>query len=902
MQRRTFFISLSFSLSLLLSACGGGGSDSAPGTTPVVTPSPVTPPTVPVAEDFTVSIDRTALSFAGEEGSSIAPAVVPGSGSGALPNAFYLGGLDLGSAIERITVEVVGVQARFTVYPKSSLAPGEYSGNVQLFACHDVACAEHFTGSPASVPYVVKIAKGFQVAPVSLRLQAISGARAGAEVAVQMPEGESGFKATSSAAWLTVTDVNAAGFSASARAMPPGSYYATISVSSGNRTRDLPVSYEVGGDAGTVTRIIPDAASLSLSATATASAPLRTLNVTLPSWTDEFTHTVAYRGFDTGWLGAVKSGPRSLAITASAAALSAGTYQAELQLKSDQLTAPVTVPVTLTVGAASWKVNGITSLKVRSDTRAASLAGELDIDLPNLPAQAYTARTSSGWLKLARASGATGGAPLRFSVDSAALLALENFRTHSAELTISAVDGRIAPLTLSVTLDKALPELHYVSPHTRLPAEGGVYTLRGRGLNGIVDLGTALAVEGAAPLKLTRVSDTELKVQLAGAASGDVAFSLANSLGAATGKPALRVLAQPAFDTAVVDTAGSKNGLVFDAERQVLYSVNRTLSSVMRFARAGSGWSVSSAPLPGVDAVALAPDGKSLVATASAGIVLLDPVTLERQASYPAAIGADSMNSLPRLAITNDGRAYFQGGVWGGLNYFDLVTRQFGAAGGDQRFDFYYGPWFSASGDGSRLNIVQSGSISPTPSMLYLDSSDHVPKINPAGLRFWYEAAQSLRGERFVEGTYKVWDRDFHLVGNLVLPDTGYFGRTPLLSPDGARTYVLAYPEAGLQGMDVKPRVYVFDSSTRMVTETDLPLLGQFDLPDYPTCRVSAYECDTRALGAISPDGATLFFIGDKKLVVAPVPELMGQMASQGARVQRAGGGVPVMKRVTPRR
>lgn len=884
---RTVFLPFLFSFSLLLSACGGGGAD-APA--PVVVPAPAPIPT-PAANDFTVSIDRTALSFAGEEGSSIAPGVILGSGNGTPPDALYLGGLDLGNAIERVTVEAVGAQARFTVHPRSSLAPGEYSGKLQLFACRDAACSAHVAGSPASVPYTVKVAKGFQVTPTTLRLEALSGYTVSAEVVVQVPDSETGFKATSNAAWLTVAQMNARGFTAIARAMPPGSYSATIAVTTGSRTRDVHVSYDVRGDAGTITRIIPDAVSLSLDTTVTAAAPRRTLNVVLPSWASQFTHAVSYRGAASGWLQVVKSGPRSLAITASAATLDAGTYQAEIALAPELSSAPVTVPVTLTVGAASWKVDGVTTLKVTGDSSAASLTGELQIDLPGLPAQAYTASSGSAWLKLAQRSGVSGGAPLRFSVDSAALSVLENFRTHGAELTIRAADSRIAPVTLELTLDKALPELHYVSPHTRLPAEGGVYTLRGRGLDGIVDLGQTLTVEGATPVKITRVSATEVKVQLAGSTGGDVGFALANSLGAATGKPVLRTLAQPAFDTAVVDTAGSKNGLVYDAERQALYTVNRTLSSVMRFVRAGSGWSVTSAPLPGVDAVALAPDGKSLVATASAGIVLLDPVTLERQSAHAAAIGSDSMNSLPRLAITNDGRAYFQGGMWGGLNYFDLVTRQFGAVASERPFDFHYGPWFSVSGDGSRLNIVQSASISPTPPMLYLDSSDHVPKTNPAGLRFWYEAAQSLRGERFVEGTYKVWDRDFNLVGNLVLPDNGYFGRTSLLSPDGARTYVMAYPESGLAGADVKPRVYVFDSSTRLVTETDLPLLGYFDLPDYPTCRVSAYECDTRALGTISPDGATLFFIGDKKLVVAPVPALT--MAGQAARLQ------PAMRRVT---
>ena len=129
-----------------------------------------------------------------------------------------------------------------------------------------------------------------------------------------------------------------------------------------------------------------------------------------------------------------------------------------------------------------------------------------------------------------------------------------------------------------------------------------------------------------------------------------------------------------------------------------------------------------------------------------------------------------------------------------GMAYFDLVTRQFGALpGGALRYEFYSGPWFNVSGDGDRLVIVQSASISPSPRMLYMDSSSEAPKTNPAGLEFWYEAAQSLHGERFIEGTYKVWDRNFNLIGNTDMPDTAYFGRTPVFSPDGNRVYILAY-------------------------------------------------------------------------------------------------------------
>jgi len=38
-----------------------------------------------------------------------------------------------------------------------------------------------------------------------------------------------------------------------------------------------------------------------------------------------------------------------------------------------------------------------------------------------------------------------------------------------------------------------------------------------------------------------------------------------------------------------------------------------------------------------------------------------------------------------------------------------------------------------------------------------------------------------------------------------------------------------------------------------------------------PACGSGAYYCDKYVRVAISPDGATLFFLGDQKLVVQPV-------------------------------
>lgn len=860
-----------FSLSVLLGACGGGGGGT-PDPAPVASPGP----TAPADTGFTVSIDRTELKFSAEEGQALYAQAVLGTGTGTLPAAIYTGSVDQGTGLDHVTMEIVGSQVKFTVFPKSHLAPGDYHGTLMLLACVDALCAKQFSGSPASVPYTITITKAFKVNPAKVSLTALSGATAGADVAVQLPTGQSSYTLNSSATWLAMSKITPTGFSMTTQPMPPGDYAATVSVMTPVSIKEVQVRYLVTGDSTTITRITPDPSSVSFTAIATDSTASRTVNVALPSWTSVLDAQVLYTGDATGWLSLVRSGERSYSLSASAAALAPGTYQANLLLTSGPLTTAVFVPVTFTVGAASWSVGGVTSFPVGIDTAAASLNTDIAIDLPGLPAQAWTASTGAAWLKLGNTGGTTGSTGLHVSVDRAEMLKLDNFKSHTAEVAIAAANSRIAPTKVVFTLVKSLPEVYFVSPHTRLPGEAGSYIVRGRGFDGAPDLQQALQVNGATPVSVTRVNDTQLAVQLPGAADGTVSFAMNNAMGVATGAPVLQVVPQGAFAYRAVVTEGHKGGIVFDPERQSIYTVNKTLHAVMRFAYNGSAWDVTSAPVPAADEVALAPDGKSLVVTATSGnVLLLDPSSLATQGTYSTgAIAGYEFNSLPLLAVTNNGKAFFQGSTWSaGMPYFDLVTRQFGAVTSDRNYSFYDGPWYSVSGDGSRLLVVQSAAMTPSPGMLYMNSSDEVTKLNPAGLTFWYDAAQSLHGERFVEGTYKVWDRDFNLIGNLVLPDTTYYGRTPVVSPDGTRVYVLAHSSGSGTGSGTS-RVYVFDSSTRMVTTTNLPVLGYFDVDNYSTCNPNDYGCNPSALGTISPDGKTLFFLGSAALVVAPIPAL----------------------------
>ena len=876
------------SFSLILSACGGGGDSTPP---PVATPAPA----------FRVTISEQPVSAQAEEGTALAPIVVTGTGSGAAPAAVYLGSVNLGSEVDRVAVESVGTDAKFTIHLKPNLPVGEYRGVVQLLACRDEKCASPFPGSPATVPYTVKISEGFWVTPGPLQLSALSGETKSARVTVRLPAGQSNYTAVSTASWLAVSSQASDGFAVIAKAMPPGQYQGTVNVTMGERTKSVTVDYTVTGDASTVTRIIPDYASLSFG-TPVMGSTSRFVNVTLPSWSSEFWATVEPVAGPTDWVSVSKAGERQLSVYVTAIKLVPGTYQANIVLSAGPGTSPVTIPLTYTVGAGRLEVQGNTTLTVHADTAAAALASDIAVQGPGMLPQEYRASTTAPWLLLSPSVGTTGGAPLHIGVHTDEMRKLANFTSHTAEITITPTASVIPPVKLTLTLNKALPEIDYVSPRTRLPGESGVYTVRGRGFDSVVNLAQGLEVSGATPTQVTRVSDTELRVQLAGAASGNVSFQVPNGVLQPTGMATLSVVPQGAIPYTALPIPGVKGSLVFDAQSQSLYTANKTDKTVMRFDYNGRSWAVNSAPLPNADSLALSPDGLSLVATsAPRSIVLFDPLTLSKQASYDTvSVAADESNTKQRLAVTNSGRAYFRSARSGdnGLAYFDLVSRTFGTQQINGYYRFYEAPYFSVAGDGSRVNIVQSPWPQSASSMLYLDSSNNTVLNNFSGVATWEVAAQSLRGERFVEGTDKVWDRNFALVGNLVLPDTNYTGRTPVASPDGSRVYVMAYHNDIGHGGSQLPRVYVFDSSTRMTSGTNLPSLGYFELAHFPTCQDVAPSCNMRAIGTITPDGKTLFFIGDVNLVVAPVPALTpNPLGVQGAR-SATSGVVPTLTRV----
>ena len=358
----------------------------------------------------------------------------------------------------------------------------------------------------------------------------------------------------------------------------------------------------------------------------------------------------------------------------------------------------------------------------------------------------------------------------------------------------------------------------------------------------------------------------------------------------AQGGDVVSALAQRAASDGVVvyttvDTSafGMPRTMVYDTVHGDIYASYPTtyesvgLSAIVRFRTNGRTWTSSSLSIPGLRDIALATDASVLAATDGSNQVhLIDLATFTVKSTHLSAteIGDQGSNTETGIAFTNDGKLWMPTGAgyqWHGLGFFDVRTLTFGTKPCPS---CHGGPFFAVSGDGSRLMMTQSASISPAPPMLYMDTVDGVFRTNPIGLEFFYWLTNlSDSGDRFLFNGYTVYDRAFGTVGTL--PATPYGLRAAQLSPNGRRAYVLSY--AVEPGSPALPVVQAFDTTAPAGTRINLPLVGSFTLADFPACQTSTYpkySCYKPRM-RLSQDGRMLMILGDKKLIVASIPKAL---------------------------
>ncbi|GAA5168826.1 hypothetical protein [Viridibacterium curvum] len=860
-MRACFSWLVSLCLLVFLTACGGGGGGGGGGAAPASAP--------PVE----ASVDKTAITLAYEEGTTVGSTAsilltvknIPSTG-------VYIGGEATGTAIssaDDINFSVVSdSQASFQVSAKTGLTEGTYTGDILIYVCLDIYCTKNAPGTPLKVKYTLTVTPTLKVSPTSVTINSVSGVAGKATVNVTLPNGYSGFTATQygGSPQIFISGQTSNTLTLETKPWRSGTYGATVQLTAGSRVVNLPVSYVVSAPPGGENDLLVAPGGLTFSAVEGQTPATKTLAITLPSWgspSDVSIGTGYYSG--SGWLNVVRT-QTGANVTVSAAALSKGTYSAYLVFTPSVPGTAVTVPVSFTVGDGLATPAPI-SIAVTNSTVSAALSGAVPVT-SNGVAMGWTATADQPWLKLPAASGTTGGS-LSYTVDAAALGAMTNFGSTSAKVTITPALSNVTPVSFTVQLSKSLAEVHFVGPYALVTGRPMLVHVRGKGFNSVSDLAAQFTAGSLPVADLTLVDDGHLTFKTTPSSVATHPVAVANGLGLATSSATLNAVAPVVYGDAVVPSAGKKRTVVLDPLRQALYVTNSGTDALTRHRFDGTNWNTDAVAVPSVVDVGMAPDGQRIMVTSSGALRLLDPTTLSTKFSLAQNFAGGYTTGI---FTTNNGWSWLATGTgdWNDLGYFDhrSLTMKPRPSQPELSTMFYSGPWMSASRNGERMIVTQSGSISPAQPLLYLDATTSLLKVNPANLTFGYQVFMSDDGSRVMFDQNEVRDQSFGLVGKVRLPDSTYMAVSGVVAPDGSKVYVLAYPQDWVYGTNM-PRLYVLDASVSPGLQEYLPVLGYRTMTAYPTCRSDAYGCNLRPQAAISPDGDTVFFVGDVNLIVA---------------------------------
>jgi hypothetical protein len=793
---------------LLLAACGGGGGGGGPRT----------------VGNFTIS--TSTVTFDGDPGGvAPAPAVVTGSITG-VDETVFLTVVLTSNGLTNATVALTGANTgALTIFPKSpaQLGFGTFNDTVTVTACLDAGCSRPVGGSPKTINVTYSV-RGLGASPANVVLSAPEG---GAAPPQQISlSNNTGANWTSSityqgtaSGWLTLTPTTAATqgaqtvtFNASAL-NAPGAYTAAVQFTAGNRTRSVPVTYNVVPNLGL------SQSTVTLTAVTGQTAPPTgaTVSVTAANAT-AFATTVSYGPGATGWLATTgASAPGTLGLVPQTVALTPGTYRATVTL-APTIGTPVivTVDYTLAPSALTFAPGNPTFTINRASTATAQFLQRTIATGDTGAPLTWVANTSVSWLTVT-ASGSSGQNAVLTLVPAA----LETVRngTHRIGVRFTyngpSVVNQLTELLVDLTLN--LPTIEYAMPYVAYLNEDKEIVVRGSGFD--QPGGAAVTFDGTVAATVEVVSDTQLRVTPPAsevATASRPQLTIANALNLDRSNAELAVRAKPAYgnqervNSDIYLSTGWR--VLYDAERDFVFGSRSfssdqptaTLDSVMKFALDPTGVTPPTFTFkqyPFLNDIALSPDGRTLYVLTSTQLHFADPVTLNDLRS-PVPVPSNGMPG--RMAVVNDGRIlmpYLRRFYLPQTNRFEEID------------ELLSDGQMEVSADGSRVAFQSFGSSGPPRLGTFDAGRDEFQFATEE--RVIQILSLSRAGTLIVAGG-EVFNTDFTLYGATAPPDAGYFSR---LSPAGDRLYALGFSPT---------QVLTFDTSAAV---TPFPALAPVDVP-----------------------------------------------------------------------
>ncbi|GAB4569833.1 MAG: hypothetical protein Tsb007_47210 [Rhizobacter sp.] len=459
------------------------------------------------------------------------------------------------------------------------------------------------------------------------------------------------------------------------------------------------------------------------------------------------------------------------------------------------------------------------------------------------------------WLQVSPAG--SGSLPATVTV-TARVAGLANGR-HSANITFRS--GR-SITTVPVTLEIFDPAVNFVSPYLGTTSVGDEVIIRGHGFSEVAS-GIEVLFGATPALSATVVNDTEIRARYPALAAGTYPVSVRNAGSTLPSRARLQVMDAVSYPYAVIPVQGQATDIIFDSERRAIYVyddwVNYRLES---FRFNGTTWSAGPVFSFGgryaTDGWALAPDGSELL-LAMGGVRRIAPASM-------TLIGTATATLLNPV-FTNDGFAFVRSGrdITSPMHSYDMLAQRTTPLATSLDLSSRFR---KASGDGSVVVFAKYSmfiNATPEPVALYMASDGSfattgVSTSNSWNIQLDRIGSRVMLSDKADDGTVTstVYSRAAGALSALGrLPTAHYDEAVYLVSPAGR--YAYGYVKAGNQ-----VRKYDLDSPVSggfSEVGTGTPLA---DVPN-PT---QSYLPTLK----ISPDGRTLFVVGDQNIIVMPAP------------------------------
>ncbi len=899
-------------IALLVSCGGGGGSDGGGGGGGG-------------GGGLSVTLVNNSISWSYYPNQTPAAQVVNANISGT-----YSGNVFAGAVVENagatnpinpnIQLSISATQATASVRPAANLAPGTYTGRILFLACSDQACGNRIGGTPLPVTYTVNVLSPVSATPAAITRTVTSGVAPTDDIVVTPGTNETGFTMGQTASFATVSNQTAGGFKATLRSLPVGTYTGNIVVNgSAGSLATIPINYTVTAPAGGQQPLSVNPTRLTLNTVEGDATAPQTISVTQPTWQPGLQTPVFsfVPGAPTDWL-QVTSAPGGYQVVASATNLSQGVHLATIIVAPNQLPNGVNDPfgffhrseisVALTVGPGFVTPADVVRV-IDSETGAAALTATIPINVAGGPAVTWNAVSSEPGRVAVTASGTTGSS-LTYTINENWLRTQAvNFQEYVTTISITG-PAPLTPTSFDVIVRPQFAEVSGAGARVQIANRPTQLIVAGRGFMALANPAARISVSGATPTSVQVVNDRKLLLDFASLSLGTHTLSISNTLNKTTSSRGVVAVTPASHAYASVPNSARIGVLVVDHENGVLYGVHPndivngsgeslTDGRLFRFRPGSSGWTIDSpAPvLEGVDDVGVLNDGNIVVKTSPGTLRVLDRTTLNEVSSLDITChglyGAEIRGGMP---VTLDGRVWLSKSNNQGckgrprhsrLGTYDPAGNTYTEFEVEPTADifggsFMNGPDFLMPRTGERLMMDQETMYGAP--IVYLDASDSI--LKPSGPLPWQQinsawgqsASASDDGSRLLLDAREVLNSDFDRVGHIAIPNyAGGFGATEasgIISPDGTRAYVLTYHDQDVGQAPPHtflPRVYVLDTSGD-VGDNDVPVLGFFELPDYPNCIDMLPGCAIRPPMAISLDGRTLFIAGESRFIVAPIP------------------------------